>query len=323
MDVVVAGSHGLLGTTLVDRLRARGDRVRRLVRREPRAPDELGWDPGTGVLDPRHLDGADAVVNLGGAGVGTRYWSTGYKRTVLESRTVPTSLIARTLARAADPPPTWLQASAVGWYGDRGDTPLTESAAPGDGFLAGVVTRWEAATRPAQDAGTRVVHLRTGIVLAPDPGRLSNLLPLLRLQLPEGGTLAALLPILRTGLGGPLGPGTQYWPWITLPDETGAMLHLLGPAGDAVRGPVNLTAPVPARNRDVMAALARVVHRPALVRVPTPALRVALGEFSQTLTDSQRVLPAALEASGHTFEHPTLDDAARWLSAARDAAAVS
>ncbi|WP_286217574.1 TIGR01777 family oxidoreductase [Paraoerskovia sediminicola] len=292
MDVVVAGSHGLLGNALLEALRARGDRVRRLVRRQPQTDSERQWDPASGDLDPRHLDGAHAVVNLGGAGVGDHLWTAGYKRTVLESRTGPTSLIAETLNSMSEPPPVWLQASAVGYYGDRGDTVLTEDAGPGDGFLAGVCERWEAATSPAEQK-VRVVNLRTGIVLSP-----------------EGGALARLLPLVRLGVAGPLGDGRQFWPWITLADVVDAMLHLLD---SDVSGPVNMTAPEPVRNRELTSALAEGFHRPAVLPVPELALRVALGEFGGTLTDSQRAVPRALLADGFTFTHPSVSDAVAWL----------
>ncbi|MFF2622904.1 TIGR01777 family oxidoreductase [Oerskovia jenensis] len=295
MDIVVAGSHGLIGTELLERLRERGDTVRRLVRRPPQTAHEHFWDPDEDALDPRALEGADAVVNFAGAGVGDHRWTTEYKRTILESRTRTTNLLARTLAHLDAPPPVLLQGTAVGYYGDRGAEVLTETSGPGRTFLARVVSEWEAATRPAQDAGVRVAHLRTGIVLSPD-----------------GGALSRMLPLLRLGVGGKLGSGAQYWSWITLRDHVSAVLHLL--EAD-VHGPVNLTGPAPATNAEVTRALAAALHRPAALPVPSVALKVVLGEFASDVLGSQRALPRVLEASGFTFEHQDLASAAEWVVA--------
>ncbi|GAA3210266.1 TIGR01777 family oxidoreductase [Oerskovia jenensis] len=295
MDIVVAGSHGLIGTELLERLRERGDTVRRLVRRPPQTAHEHFWDPDEDALDPRALEGADAVVNFAGAGVGDHRWTTEYKRTILESRTRTTNLLARTLAHLDAPPPVFLQGTAVGYYGDRGAEVLTETSGPGRTFLARVVSEWEAATRPAQDAGVRVAHLRTGIVLSPD-----------------GGALSRMLPLLRLGVGGKLGSGAQYWSWITLRDHVSAVLHLLD---TDVHGPVNLTGPAPATNAEVTRALAAALHRPAALPVPSVALKVVLGEFASDVLGSQRALPRVLEASGFTFEHQDLASAAEWVVA--------
>ncbi|SDS42861.1 hypothetical protein SAMN04489860_1530 [Paraoerskovia marina] len=292
MDIVIAGSRGLIGTALVDLLRAQGHQVRRLVRGSAGGRDEVPWDPARGHLDVGVLRGADAVVNLGGAGVGDKTWTAAYKRTILESRVGPTSLLASTMASMDVPPRRFLQASAVGYYGDRGSLVLTESTGPGHGFLAGVCTRWESAADPAREAGIGVAHLRTGVVLSR-----------------QGGALARLVPVLRTGLGGPLGRGDQYWPWITLADEVAAISHLVS---SDVSGPVNLSAPVPVTNLELTRAIADQVHRPAVIPVPEIALRVALGEFGTTLVDSQRVVPAALEDDGFVFRHRTIEDGARW-----------
>lgn len=293
MDIVVAGSHGLIGSELLERLRADGHRVRRLVRRPPQTANEREWDPDAGVLDPAALEGADAVVNLAGAGIGDRRWTAAYKRELLTSRTRTTGLLARTLAALDDPAPVFLQGSAIGYYGDRGAQVLTETSTSGDGFLARLVREWEAAARPAQEAGVRVVLARTGIVLAPD-----------------GGALGRLLPFLRLGVGGPLGRGSQYWSWITLRDEVAALCHLLTAP---VHGSVNLCAPRPATNAEVTRALARALHRPALVHVPSVALKVVLGELATDILGSQRALPTVLEASGFRFTDTDLDAAARWV----------
>lgn len=291
MIVVVAGSSGLIGSALVARLRTEGHTVRRLVRREPSAPDERRWDPSGGDLDPGHLAGADAVVNLAGAGVGDRRLTTARKQVVLSSRTGATGLLARTVAGMADPPRMLLQGSASGAYGSRGDQVVTERTGYGDTFLAEVVRAWEDAARPAvDDPRVRVAFLRTGIVLARG-----------------GGALGPMLPLIRAGLGGPLGSGRQFWAWISLEDEVRAICHLL----DApVHGPVNLVAE-PARCRDVVHALAGVLHRPAVLPVPGWALRAVVGDFAQEILGSTRALPEVLDGSGFVHRHRTVDQAAR------------
>ncbi|HWS57957.1 MAG TPA: TIGR01777 family oxidoreductase [Actinotalea sp.] len=291
--VVVAGASGLLGRPLVRHLLRRGDDVRLLVRRPASSAHEVVWDPSGGVLDPKALDGVDAVVNLGGANLGAKRWTDGFKAEILRSRLDGTSLLATTAARCEHPPVRFVQASAIGFYGDRGDEVVDESSAGGDGFLADVVRQWEAATAPARDAGTSVVHLRSGLVLTP-----------------SGGAAERLLPLFRLGLGGRLGSGRQWWSWITLPDEIRAILHLLD---SSVTGPVNLTAPEPARNVEVTRALARALHRPAILPVPGFALRIVLGEFAGDILGSLRIVPSALAADGFVHRHRTIDDAAAWL----------
>jgi uncharacterized protein len=290
MEVVVAGSSGLIGQALVGRLRAEGHTVRRLVRRPPRTPDEHAWDPDAGVLDPAALAGADAVVDLAGAGVGDKRLTAARKQVVLLSRTRSAGLLARTIAALDAPPRVLLQGSATGAYGERGTDPLTEKEPYGGTFLADVVQQWEAAAAPAvAHPDVRVAFLRTGIVLSG-----------------QGGALGKLLPLVRLGLGGPLGTGRQYWSWITLEDEVRAILHLL----DApVSGPVNLVAE-PATNAEITRALARVLHRPAVLQVPGFAVRIAIGEFSQEVLGSVRALPTALTGSGFVHRHPTIDVAA-------------
>lgn len=301
MHVVLAGSHGMIGRALTAHLTQQGHRVTRLVRRPVVSPAEISWDPPAGRLDPADLRGVDAVVNLGGAGIGDRRWTAAYKQRILTSRTVPTSLLARVLADLAtgpdgdaDRPRVLLQASAVGVYGDRGDEVLTEESAPGEGFLAGVVRAWEDATTPAEQAGVRVAHLRTGIVMSP-----------------AGGSFGRLLPLLRLGVGGPLGSGRNHWAWITLADHVGAVGHLLT---SEVSGPVNLTGPEPAPQREIVRAVARELHRPAVLAVPRFALRAAVGGFADDILSSQRAVPRVLLADGFRFEQPDLASAARWLT---------
>ncbi|HEY0215717.1 MAG TPA: TIGR01777 family oxidoreductase [Cellulomonas sp.] len=290
MEVVVAGSSGLIGQALVTALRAEGHTVRQLVRRPARSADERTWDPARGVLDRAVIAGADAVVNLAGAGVGDKRLTTARKREVLLSRTRATSLLATAISESRTPPRVLLQGSATGAYGERGDTPVTEDDPYGHTFLAGVVRQWEAAAEPAvAHPDVRVAFLRTGIVLTG-----------------SGGALGRLLPLIRLGLGGPLGSGSQFWSWITLTDEVRAILHLLEAP---VAGPVNLVAE-PATNREVTEALARALHRPAVLRVPGWALRVAIGDFSQEILGSVRALPQVLTGSGFVHRHPTIEAAA-------------
>src|SRR6478735_6561138 len=292
MQVVVAGSHGFIGSRLVPHLRAGGHRVTVLVRGEAKGADQIAWDPVAGRLDPAALAGADAVINLAGANPGSRPLTEARKREVLSSRLLTTRLLARTLAELDDGPQVLLQASGIGAYGSRGEDVLDEDEPIGTTFFANVVRHWEAATAPAQDAGVRVVHLRTGIVLGQG-----------------GGALGRLLPLIRAGVGGRLGSGRQFWPWITLLDEVRAIEHLL--TAD-VQGPVNLVTE-PRRNVDVVRALAAAMHRPAVVPVPAFALRIALGDFSSEVLGSIRAVPAALDRSGFVPVHADLDDAARWV----------
>lgn len=294
MRIVVAGSHGLIGTALVSELRGRGDTVHRLVRGTPEHPEDVAWDPDAGRLDPEALAGADAVINLAGVNVGTRRLTESRKRAVILSRTRTTGLIATALAGLAAPPPVLLQASGIGAYGDRGDDVLDEDEPLGDTFFAGVVRQWEAATAPAERAGVRVAHLRSGIVLSQG-----------------GGALARIMPLVRAGIAGPLGSGRQYWSWITLTDEVRAVLHLLEAP---VAGPVNLVATA-ATNAEVTSALARAVHRPAVVPVPAWAVRLGLGDFSQEILGSVRAVPRRLADSGFTHVHPDIGSAAAYVTA--------
>jgi uncharacterized protein (TIGR01777 family) len=291
--VVIAGASGLIGRALVRHLRRRGDGVRRLVRRAPTARDEVFWDPDAGRLDPAALDGVDALVNVGGAGVGDHRWTAAYKAEIRRSRVDATALLAAAAARCDRPPARYLQASASGFYGSRGEEVLDESSAPGEGFLAELVRDWEAAADPARAAGIPVVHLRSGIILAPG-----------------AGALARMLPLFRLGLGGRLGSGRQWWSWITLADEVRAILHRLG---SDLTGPVNLTAE-PARNADITRALAHALHRPAVLPVPGFALRLVVGGFAGEVLGSQRIVPGVLLADGFAHRHPTIESASAWLT---------
>ena len=292
MHVVVTGSSGLIGSALVKRLSADGHRVTRLVRRTPR-PGEARWNPGDGTIEAGALDGADAVVNLAGAGIGDHRWTDEYKRELRESRVLGTSLLARTIAALEHPPATLLSGSAIGYYGSRGDEVLDEHSPAGTGFLADISVEWESAASPAADAGVRVVHLRTGIVLAR-----------------QGGALAKQLLLYKLGLGGKMGSGRQWQSWISLDDEVGAIIHLL--ASTCV-GAVNLTAPAPVTQGEFAKTLGHVLNRPAFLPIPRFGPKLLLGgELADTLLFSgQKVLPVALQSDGFTFRHATLEAALR------------
>ena len=292
MRIVIGGSSGFLGGALVPRLRAAGHDVVRLVRRNPAGADEVRWSPGTGSLDPAVVDGADAVVNLAGVGVADRRWDDAYRALIGSSRVGSTATLAAAIAAAGRPPGVLLNSSAVGFYGDTGDTEVDETSPAGDGYFPQVCQAWEAATAPAGKAGTRVVLLRTGVVV----GR-------------GGGLLKPMLPLFRLGLGGQLGNGRQWLPWISLADWVAAVEFLLTAE---VTGPVNLTGPAPVRNAEFTRTLGRVLHRPAVLPVPGFALRLVLGQFGGEALMSQRVLPAVLTAAGYRFTHPDLESALRW-----------
>lgn len=292
MKVAVTGASGLIGQALLPRLRSTGHEVVRFVRGQTSAADERSWDPSHRRLDPALLADVDAVVHLAGAGVADERWSDERKALVLSSRLDGTTAVAEAVA-ASERTRVLLSASAVGYYGDTGPRVTDETGPSGRGFLADVCRQWEAATAPATAAGKRVALLRTGLVLAS-----------------SGGALGPVIPVFKACLGAPLGTGRQYWPWISLPDEVGAITHLL--TAD-VAGPVNLVGPNPVTNREFTKALGTVLRRPTLpVPVPGFVLRVALGEFAKEgVLFGQRLVPSVLERSGYVFEHPQLEDALR------------
>jgi uncharacterized protein len=287
MHIAVTGSSGLIGTALVAALRADGHRVIRLVRTGPAAQDALLWDPRAerGGLDPQSLDGLGAVVHLAGAGIADKRWTEGYQAEIRDSRVQGTRALAGALAAMAAPPGVLLSGSAIGWYGDTGGREVTESDPAGRGFLPEVVRDWEAAAGEAASAGIRVVTLRSGIVLAR-----------------HGGVLGRMLPLFRLGLGARLGSGRQVMSWIGLSDWVAAARFLLDRAD--VTGPVNLTSPNPVSNAEFTSALAAAVHRPAVMIVPVPALKLAVGGVSSDILSSARVLPRKLLDAGHQFQHP-------------------
>ena len=294
MKIVISGASGLIGTQLVAKLSSSGHEVVRLVRRSPKS-GEIQWNPKSGILDSAALEGTDAVIHLSGAGIGDKRWTDGYRKEILDSRTATTALLATTMASLSRKPSVFLSGSAIGIYGARNDEQLTEVSTHGTGFLAEVCEQWEAAAKPAVDAGIRTVYLRTGIVLSP-----------------KGGALKKLLPLFKLGVGGKFGSGKQWQSWISIDDEIGAIEHLLTAN---VSGAVNLTAPNPVTNAEFTKVLASVLKRPAIVPVPTFAPKIVLGgELADALLfTGQRVIPAALNASGYMFKHTTLESAFRSL----------
>jgi uncharacterized protein (TIGR01777 family) len=306
MKVAVTGSSGLIGTALVASLRADGHEVIRFVRRPAQAAGEVRWDPraadaglialaAPGPSAPggtRELDGLGACVHLAGAGVADRRWTARYKAEIRASRILGTRALAGALAKLSPPPATLVAGSAIGWYGDTGGREVDESAPAGQGFLARLVRDWEAAAAPATDAGIRVVHIRSGLVLTP-----------------RGGLLARLLPLARLGLCPRFASGRQAMSWISLSDEVGAIRFLLDRKD--ISGPVNLTAPAQATNAEFTDALTAAVGRHDLpwLRVPAPALRLALGEAAVELLTSARVLPKRLQLADYEFRYPTLPEA--------------
>lgn len=290
MKVAVTGASGLIGSALVPALRARGHEVVRLVRRAPSGPDEVRWDPAAGTVDLAGLQGIDAVVHLAGAGVGDKRWTEAYKKEIRDSRVQGTTTIAQAMASLDPRPKVLVCGSAIGYYGDTGDRAVTEESPQGAGFLADVVADWEASAKPAIDAGIRVPFARTGLVVSS-----------------KGGAWKRLLPIFRLGVGGKVGSGKQYWSFISLRDEVAALIALL--EDERYRGPVNLTAPNPVTNAEVTAAMGRVLGRPTVLPVPAFAIKAALGEFSQDVLGSQRVLPQVLEGDGFNWSDPTIDQA--------------
>lgn len=296
MRCLVTGASGLVGSRLVPLLREHGHDVARLVRRAPLAEDEISWEPGSGRLDPDDLDRLDRVVHLAGEGIATRRWSERQRQRIVDSRVQGTRLLCERLARCPERPSVLVSASAVGAYGDRGDEELDESSARGTGFLAETARVWEEATRPAEEAGIRVVHLRTGLVLDP-----------------AGGLLQRVLTPFRLGVGGVLGSGRQYMSWISREDLCRAILHCL--ENEELSGPVNGTAPAPVTNREFTKTLGSVLGRPTIFPAPAFVLRLVFGrEFAdEMLLGGCRVAPKRLEESDFQFQHRDLESALRAL----------
>jgi hypothetical protein len=287
MRILVTGASGFLGTALTRRLLLDRHEVIPLNRR-PRSPGAPSWDPATGHLDPGILTGVDAVVHLAGESIAGGLWTRARKRRIRESRVEGTTLLARTMAGLPQPPRVLVSISAVGIYGDRGDTVLGEDSPAGKGFLAEVGTAWESATRPAAQAGVRVVLPRLGIVLGP-----------------SGGMLRQLLPVFRLGLGARLGSGRQWLSWVTIADLLEALVLVI--ASPDLSGPINVVTPEPVTNAQFTAALAAALHRPAFLRAPAPILRLVMGQLAdELLLGSQRCVPGRLVQAGFQFAHPEI-----------------
>ena len=295
MIIAVTGSTGLVGTALVGALEADGQLVRPVVRRAPKNENEIRWDPVAGTIDAAELSKVDGVVHLAGESIVAKRWSESFKKEILDSRVKGTKLLCETLARLEAKPSVLVSASAIGYYGSRGEQPVDESSAPGSGFLADVCDAWEAATKPAGDAGIRVVNLRIGFVLAR-----------------EGGGLAKMLTPFKLGAGGVVGSGRQYMSWIALDDLVRTIQFALSAA--ALSGPVNATAPQPVTNREFTKTLGRVLNRPTIFPVPAFAARLAFGEMADDmLIGGVRVEPRALSAAGFEFAYPQLEPALRHI----------
>jgi uncharacterized protein len=297
MRIAITGASGLIGTALRRSLVDDGHDVLRLVRRRAASDDEVSWDPVAGTVDTRRLDPVDAVVHLAGAGVGDHRWTPAYKQQIRDSRALGTRTLAEALASLPHRPSVLVSGSAIGYYGDTGDRVVTEDSPGGHGFLAEVVREWEDAAQPVTAGGIRLATIRSGLVVA---GR--------------GGAWGRMWPLFKLGAGGRMGSGRQYWSWISLRDEVRAIRFLID--RDDLSGPFNLTAPFPATNAEVTAAMGTAVHRPTLLPVPSFALRTVLGEMSSEVLGSIRVLPQRLTDAGFSWLDPTIDDAVRTALAA-------
>ena len=291
--VLLSGASGMLGQALSTSLLRDGFSILRLVRQTPQSPGQIQWNPNMrdGALDPARLEGLFAAIHLSGANVATRRWTAGYKREIAASRIQTTSSLAQVLAHLHRPPQVFASASAIGFYGNRGDEILDESSSAGSGFFPELCHAWEEAAEPATDAGIRVIHPRFGVVLGP-----------------KGGALDRLRTLFSLGLGGNLGNGRQWMSWIAEPDAVAAVVYALH--NSAITGPFNVTAPNPTTNADFTRQLAELLHRPAFLTAPAFALRIAFGEMAdEALLASTRAVPDALTKAGFVFQHPTLRSA--------------
>ncbi|MFZ1652498.1 MAG: TIGR01777 family oxidoreductase [Candidatus Nanopelagicales bacterium] len=294
LRVAITGASGLIGSDLAATLTDDGHRVIKMVRRAPSAPNEVRWDPDSGEVDLAGLSGVDAIVHLAGAGVGDHRWTDSYKTEILNSRVNGTQAMARAAAQLDPKPAVFLCASAIGYYGDRGDLELDEDSSKGVGFLSDVVADWEQACEPARQAGIRVVNTRTGLVVSE-----------------RGGAWEKLLKQFKLGAGGRLGSGNQYQAFISLRDEVRALEFLINHG--SLDGPVNLTAPNPVTNKVSTQALASLLGKPAIIPAPAFALKIALGEFASDVLSSARVLPKKLEKAGFHWDDPTIHDALKQI----------
>ena len=293
MNILVTGSTGLVGSAVVPFLTTGGHRVVRLVRGTARGPDEVEWHPQEGIIDAAKLEGLDAVVHLAGENIATSRWSTAKKARIRDSRVIGTRVLSEALAKLSRKPRVLVGASAIGFYGERGDNVMTETSHPGSSYLCNVCRDWEAATEPAQAAGIRVVNLRIGVVLTP-----------------RGGALEKMLLPFKLCAGGVVGSGQQFWSWIAIDDVVGAIHHAI--THDELSGPVNAVSPEPTANRDFTKTLGRVLGRPTVFPMPAFAVRLLLGEMGEELLlASTRVVPNRLQETGYQFRCPMLDGALR------------
>jgi len=295
VNILVSGSSGLVGSSLVVQLSSKGQTVKTLVRREPKHPSEIRWNPPQSGPTPEQLQGIDAVIHLAGEGIATGRWTPKKKQAIMESRMLGTKILSDAISRMPVPPKVMISASAIGYYGDRGAEVLKEDSWPGRGFLPEVCQAWEAATVPVVKKGIRVVQLRFGIILSP-----------------KGGALAKMLPPFKMGLGGILGPGNQYMSWIALDDALGVIKYAL--FGDTIFGAINTVAPQAVTNKEYTQTLGRVLSRPTVLPMPAFLARLAFGEMADALLlSSVRVEPAYLIRSKYPFQFPNLEDALRHL----------
>jgi uncharacterized protein (TIGR01777 family) len=299
MRILVSGSHGLVGKALIGSLNSDGHEIVRLVRRNPSAAGELEWHPNEGRIDAASLEGFDAVVHLAGESIASGRWTGEKKRAIRDSRVKGTTLLSDALARLSRPPAVFISASAIGYYGNRGDELLTETSAPGRDFLAGVCIEWENATRTAVEKGIRTVNTRFGIILDA-----------------EEGALGKMLTPFRMGIGGRVGDGKQWVSWITIEDVVGGLKSMIDDA--SVRGPVNFVTPNPVTNAEFTKMLGHVLSKPTLFPVPVFGVRLAFGEMADALLlASQRVEPRVLKERGFVYQWPMLEPALRHLLAGR------
>lgn len=293
--IAITGASGLIGSALKRHFESQGDRVIEFTRTGQSSNTTIAWNPATGSIDAAQLSGVDAVIHMAGAGIGDKRWTDEYKKEILNSRVKGTKLLSQAIADTQDGPKVLLSGSAIGIYGESLTTEFNEQSPAGTGFLADVCAQWEAATETASRAGVRVAHLRTGIVLSP-----------------KGGALAKLLPLFKVGAGGKMGSGKQWQSWISIDDEVAAIDHLLAAQ---VTGAVNLTAPRPVTQAEFTKILAKVLHRPSFLPVPSFGPKLLLGsELADALLfTGQKVMPAILQSSGYTFKHSDLESALRSL----------
>lgn len=295
MNILVTGSTGLVGSAVVPFLTTGGHRVVRLVRGTARGPDEIEWNPQAGTIESAKLEGLDAVVHLAGENIATGRWNAAKKAAIRDSRVNGTRVLSEALAKLTNKPRVLVGASAIGYYGERGETVMTEASPPGLNFLCNVCRDWEAATNSAREAGIRVVNLRIGVVLTP-----------------RGGALEKMLLPFKLCVGGVVGSGRQFWSWIALDDVVGAIHHAI--THDELSGPVNAVSPEPVTNRDFTKTLGRVLGRPTIAPLPAFVVKLLMGEMGEELLlASTRVVPNRLQETGYQFRCPTLDSALRHL----------